>query len=204
MLDQIHTIEGIFESKFKEKGSLFIGRAYPIKNEDDAREILAILRKEFSDATHICYAYCLSDGKAKYSDDGEPNGTAGIRILNAIHHFDLTNVFITSIRYYGGTKLGAGPLGKAYYKSAFDVLFNSIIKTKQAFYKAKFSSDYSNIKTLYKLLVSGKIIQSEYDESFFVEAYIPSSEYAKIIDDIMKITKGNAKTECDKTPFYLD
>lgn len=137
----INTIKVLTEFRFKEKGSLFIGQAFPVESEDEFFETLNNIKKEFYDATHHCYAFKLFDDKFKYSDDGEPSGTAGIRILNAIQHFDLVNVGVVSIRYYGGTKLGVGPLGKSYYFSAAETL-----KTAKIFQKEK----YSLIKIFYK------------------------------------------------------
>ncbi len=118
----ILTIAGFTEEKLKEKGSRFIAQCFPITSEDEANNNLDEIRKKYYDATHHCYAYRLFDGTFKYSDDGEPSGTAGLRILNSIDHFSLTNILVVVIRYFGGVKLGVGPLGKAYYKSAFEVL----------------------------------------------------------------------------------
>ncbi|MDZ7765436.1 MAG: YigZ family protein [Melioribacteraceae bacterium] len=97
---------------------MFIGYAAPCKNDEEAEQILEGKKKQYYDATHNCYAYKILPESIKYLDDGEPSGTAGIRILNAIQHFDLTNLIVISTRYFGGTKLGVGPLGKAYYNSA--------------------------------------------------------------------------------------
>lgn len=137
MTDQIQTIEQQHETKFKEKGSLFIGQVYPVNSVEEAEEFLTSVRKKFYDATHHCYAYRIMENDSKYSDDGEPNGTAGIRIANAINHFELTNLLVISIRYYGGTKLGVGPLGKAYYQSAYDTLSEMEIVTKKKLFKTK-------------------------------------------------------------------
>lgn len=205
MKEHIKTIIGFTETKFKEKGSLFIGHSYPVKNETDCFFILDKLRKEFYDATHICYAYRLAtDDKEKYSDDGEPNGTAGIRILNAIDHFDLIEILVVSIRYYGGTKLGVGPLGKAYYKSAFDTLEISKVLNKSPFYQVRINIDVSFVKTIFKILSNCKIIQSDYNEGFFIDSYIPCNDYEKIKSDILTVTSGKSKIEMDDTPIYLE
>ena len=119
---KILTVKEFYESKFKQKGSIFVGQAYPAGQEKQAEEILELVRKKYHDATHHCYAYRVYAKEEKYSDDGEPSGTAGVRILNAIHHLDLYNVLVISIRYFGGVKLGVGPLGKAYYQSALQTL----------------------------------------------------------------------------------
>ncbi|MBI5727800.1 MAG: YigZ family protein, partial [Ignavibacteriales bacterium] len=115
MVTSFFTISEKAEFRLKEKGSLFTGIAFPVRNVQECDEILAQHRKDFYDATHVCYAYRIINGPVKYSDDGEPAGTAGVRLLNAIEHFNYYNILVLSIRYFGGTKLGVGPLGKAYY-----------------------------------------------------------------------------------------
>lgn len=127
--EQIKTIKNFNQNSFKEKGSEFIAIVNSVDNEETALNQLTEIRKKYFDATHHCYAYKLKSGEEKYSDDGEPKGTAGIRILNAIEHFDLRDVLVIVVRYFGGTKLGVGPLGKAYYNSSIDVLNTSEIIT---------------------------------------------------------------------------
>ena len=112
IVKSIRTIEGITEASIKEKGSVFTGKAYFMSNSQDCIAKLNEIKKEFYDATHHCYCYKLNTGEIKYSDNGEPSGTAGIRILNAIEHFILTDMLVVVIRYFGGTKLGVGPLVK--------------------------------------------------------------------------------------------
>ena len=123
--DEIKTITSEAEFSLKEKGSLFISISRPIQTEEEANSFLNSIKKKYYDATHHCYSYKLVNGTFKYSDDGEPTGTAGIRIFNAQNHFDLTNVITIVIRFFGGVKLGVGPLGKTYYQSAFQNLENS-------------------------------------------------------------------------------
>lgn len=127
--EKIKTIALESEFKIKEKGSSFISISTPVKNSKEAVEFLATLKKKYYDATHHCYSYQLVDGSFKYSDDGEPNGTAGKRIYNAQNHFELINLVTVVVRYYGGVKLGVGLLGKAYYESAFKCLESSKIDT---------------------------------------------------------------------------
>ncbi len=128
MITQFKTIkqkEGPIE--FKEKGSRFISFAFPVLTSDEAEEELKNLKKLYFDCTHICFAYILGEGEEKqfrYSDDGEPSGTAGIPIYNAIKREELFNVLVASVRYYGGTKLGTGGLFRAYGHSAELILKN--------------------------------------------------------------------------------
>ena len=121
-IDKIITIDEFHEYRFKEKASVFIGQVYHCESEDEAKEILENVKKEFYDARHWVYCWKIGEETIKYSDDGEPSGSGGIRLLNAIEHFGLQDVIVISIRYFGGVKLGVGPLGKAYYSSAFNCL----------------------------------------------------------------------------------
>jgi uncharacterized YigZ family protein len=155
--EKIKTIVSPTEFKLKEKGSIFIAKSFPIISEDNANNILNQQRKEFYDATHHCYSYKLQNGIFKYSDDGEPNGTAGIRIFNAQNHFELTNILTIVIRYFGGTKLGVGPLGKAYYESAFNSINQNEIIEKELYQNIVIEYDFSQSKTVHHLINKNKI-----------------------------------------------
>lgn len=119
---QFISIKRFSENIYKEKGSEFIAEAYPLFPDADSSEILTAVRKKYYDASHHCSASNRLNGEVKTSDDGEPAGSAGIRILGAIEHFGLKETLVIVTRYFGGTKLGVGPLGKAYHTSALEVL----------------------------------------------------------------------------------
>lgn len=108
--------------------SKFIGYAKGVESAEEAREFLAQIRKKHSDATHNCYAYKLLDGSVKFSDDGEPGGTAGAPILEGITSENLTNVIVVVTRYFGGIKLGTGGLVRAYFQTAKSALATKKIK----------------------------------------------------------------------------
>lgn len=112
------TIKGQAESSIVIKKSRFLGLASRINTEQEAQEFLAQRRKLHYDATHNCFAYVLENGVMRYSDDGEPQGTAGLPMLEVIKRTGLTNVLTVSTRYFGGTLLGAGGLVRAYTQSA--------------------------------------------------------------------------------------
>lgn len=105
---------------FKEKGSKFFGYAFPVFSEDDVKECLEELRKKHHTARHFCYAYQIGveDFQYRANDDGEPNNSAGMPIYGQIQSFEVTNILIVSVRYFGGTKLGVGGLISAYKTSA--------------------------------------------------------------------------------------
>ena len=97
--EQIVTIDKFKEFSSKEKGSIFIGQVYHCETEDEVHNIITGVKKKYFDASHHCFAYKFLNEKFKYSDDGEPNGTAGIRILNALDHFKLLNFLINKLSF---------------------------------------------------------------------------------------------------------
>jgi uncharacterized YigZ family protein len=136
------------ETLFKVKGSKFFGYAFPILTEDDVKERLEELKKKHHSARHLCYAYQLGIEKIRFraNDDGEPNNSAGLPIYGQIQSFEVTNVLIVSVRYFGGTKLGVGGLISAYKTSAQLALEASDIleKTINIYFKLTFNYDLMN------------------------------------------------------------
>jgi len=132
MEDTYKTILAPVHGQFKDKGSRFIAKAYPVESVEEVKEILASLRKEYHDARHHCYAYRLGPGDASYrvNDDGEPANSAGKPILGQIQLHDLTNILIVVIRYFGGILLGVGGLINAYRSAAKESLEHATIIDK--------------------------------------------------------------------------
>lgn len=120
------------EVLYKEKNSKFFGYAFPVTTEEEIKEIIDRLRKEHFSARHWCYAYQIGTEKIKYraNDDGEPNNSAGMPIYGQIQSFDVTNILVVVVRYFGGVKLGVGGLISAYKIAAQMALENSEIIEK--------------------------------------------------------------------------
>ena len=106
------------EAEFTEKKSRFIGRIWPVDTEEEAQAMIQKMKKQHYDATHNCWAYILKDGAVRFSDDGEPGGTAGMPMLQVLQREGLFNVVCVVTRYFGGILLGAGGLVRAYTKGA--------------------------------------------------------------------------------------
>lgn len=108
------------ETLFKERGSKFFGYAFPVTSEEEVKECLEELKKQHHTARHFCYAWQLGMTYEQYraNDDGEPSNSAGMPIYGQLQAFDVTNVLVVSVRYFGGTKLGVGGLIQAYKTSA--------------------------------------------------------------------------------------
>ncbi|WP_367182425.1 IMPACT family protein [Brumimicrobium sp.] len=123
------TLKGTSEGQYKEKGSKFIGIAINCEDEEEAKQLLAKWKNEHHQARHLCWAYRFGIKKDLFraNDDGEPSNSAGAPILGQIQSFDLTNVLIGVVRYYGGTKLGVGGLINAYRTAAKEAIENGKI-----------------------------------------------------------------------------
>lgn len=190
--DEIKTIEHKNEITSVINKSSFIAQVYPILSENDVKENLSGAKKKYYDASHHCYAFKLANGTNRYSDAGEPNGTAGLRIQNAIDHFGLSNQLVIVSRIFGGVKLGVGPLGKAYYQSAFEVINNSNIIIKSLFQKATISIEHDQVSYIHRILRNHKSIieQTDYHDSIKLTCLLKSSEIQAIADKISDYGKN--------------
>ena len=143
MEDLYRTVEVVAEGLYKEKGSKFLAFVYPVATEEQIREIITGIKGKYYDARHHCYAWRLGAAKNHFrmNDDGEPSSTAGKPIFGQIQSFDLTNVLIVVVRYFGGTKLGVSGLINAYREAAADAIRNAVIveKTVDEILRIRFS-----------------------------------------------------------------
>jgi uncharacterized YigZ family protein len=138
-----------------------------IINIDDVKEVdnmINDIKKEYKDATHYCYAYIIN-GLEKSNDDGEPSGTAGLPILNVLKIHELANVLCVVIRYFGGIKLGAGGLIRAYKNSALEAIKNSEIIDIINYHYYTITFNYENIKQIDYILKDEEIINKEFKET---------------------------------------
>ena len=136
------------ETLFKDRGSKFFGYAFPVQSEEEVKLQIDELRAQHSNARHFCYAFQLGVERISYraNDDGEPNNSAGMPIYGQIQSFNITNVLVVSVRYFGGTKLGVGGLINAYRNSAKLAIEASqiIVKTINVRFRISFSYDLIN------------------------------------------------------------
>ncbi len=148
------TIRDRCEGLFKEKGSKFIGIAVACYNENQAKDFLEDWKKEHHQARHLCYAYRFGMDMNVYraNDDGEPNNSAGAPILGQIDSFELTNVLIGVVRYYGGTKLGVGGLINAYRTAAKEALQNGVVIELELFEWIEMSFSYEDMPHIMNVL----------------------------------------------------
>jgi uncharacterized YigZ family protein len=189
--DTYKTIAEPARGVIKEKGSRFLSFAYPVTSIEEVKPILERLRKEYHDARHHCFAYLIGHENAMWriNDDGEPSGTAGKPIMGQIKSFELTNIIVVVVRYFGGTLLGVSGLTKAYREATNNVLSNADIVDGiiQDHYEIFFP--YSAMNKVMKIIKDEKISQS--DEKFELECHIKISfrttTRIKIIEKLSRI-----------------
>ena len=139
------TIAKSFQANLTIKKSHFICRIFNVDNSIEAKKVIQKVKNEYYDATHNCSAYITIDSEG-YDDDGEPSGTAGKPMLNILKKNDLKNIVAIVTRYFGGIKLGAGGLVRAYSKSVLEVLSIAEIVEMKPYHLYKISFNYQNIK----------------------------------------------------------
>lgn len=163
MEDTYKTISKPAEGLFKDKGSKFIAYAYPVYAEDEIKELIQSIKKEHYSARHHCYAWRLGHEKLNFraNDDGEPSSTAGKPILGQIQSFDLTNILIVVVRYFGGTLLGVSGLINAYKNAAVDVITNADIVEKIVEKQLVVEFDYGVMNDVMKIFKDEKLPQIE-------------------------------------------
>jgi uncharacterized YigZ family protein len=201
----IITISKKTEFRIKEKGSQFLAEAIPIENGNDANAKILSTRKAYYDATHHCYAYKLANGSYKFTDDGEPNGTAGIRILNAINHENVVDILVIVTRYYGGTKLGAGPLGNAYYNSALEVIKISERVNKKLFVKSLLSYGYEFSNLVHRTIANFhvQIEKNIFNEIPQIKCLIPAEKCKDFARELTNQSQNKVNVEIKDQFVYI-
>ncbi len=180
-------------AEYEEKRSRFIGYLQPAEDEEAARAFIAAIKKKHYDARHNCWCYILKDGPERYSDDGEPQGTAGIPMLEMLRREEITNVVCVVTRYFGGVLLGTGGLVRAYTKAAKGALEDAGVSVMRKWTECGISCPYSlfeRIKTEISA-VSGVITETEYGTDILITASIPSENLAAFSGRIRDITSGS-------------
>jgi uncharacterized YigZ family protein len=191
--DTYLTIEQPVEALFKDKGSKFIGLAYPVQNEQQVKEILQGLKKEHHTANHHCYAYRLGADKLTFraNDDGEPSNTAGRPILGQIQSNDLTDILIVVVRYFGGTLLGVSGLIHAYKTTAAEAIRLSKIVEKQILFSYTIHFPFEQLNDVMKILKQSeaKITAQEFDNNCKISFNIRKAS-SEACEEKLKKTEG--------------
>lgn len=178
--------------------SKFISNVKPVSSEEEALDFINQIKLKYWDATHNVYAYVLKEkGVQRYSDDGEPRGTAGIPTLQAIKDLDLQNVVVVTTRYFGGTLLGANGLIRAYRNSAKEGLLEAQIVINKSCVAVQMAINYNLLgKVQNEVLKLGYIISNiTYEENVKLEILLPKEELDKLNSSIANVTAGETKYE---------
>ncbi|WP_294286645.1 YigZ family protein [uncultured Chryseobacterium sp.] len=172
----------------KEKGSKFIGFAFPVNNEEELKTALEKISTEHPKATHHCYAFRIGLNGENYraNDDGEPSGSAGLPIYNQLLANEITNVLVISVRYYGGAKLGVSGLVKAYKESAKITLEETRIITKELETTVEIQFNFNQQNLIFTLIskFDGKIINFDSREKAFILAKIKLKDKESIAETL--------------------
>lgn len=201
MDDAYFTIQQPAKAEIKRKGSRFIGEAILAVTDKEAIEQLERIRKREHAATHHCYAWRVGyeggDYKFKYSDDGEPSGSAGRPIYDVICGRELTNLLLVVTRYYGGTKLGTGGLARAYSDTATATLDKAGRLQQFVMGSIEVVIDFGLYDRLVKLMFGYDALQSSVDfsEQVTLEIHVRQSRTEALISDIVELSSGRAVIE---------
>ena len=183
------------EDEFYEKKSHFIGRLWPVETEEAALEKIQQMKKQHYDATHNCWAYIIKDGAVRFSDDGEPGGTAGMPMLQVLQREGLFNCVCVVTRYFGGILLGAGGLVRAYTKGAkiaVDAAGKSMKRVWSCLYVPCPYTFYERVKL--EVAAWGGIIRStEFGAEVELEILVPEAQAQPFLDRLIDMSAANVE-----------
>ena len=184
---------GVGQAEYIEKKSRFLGGVYPVTSEQEAKEILERVRKQHYDARHNCWCYILKSGQKRYSDDGEPQGTAGQPMLNVFEREGVVDVLCIVTRYFGGILLGAGGLCRAYTKAAKDALDAAGISKMQPWLRQQITVSYALFERA-KLLIAaqdGTVEDAQYGADILITYRIPEGADERLRTALREASSGS-------------
>ncbi|MHC1682360.1 MAG: YigZ family protein [Clostridiaceae bacterium] len=193
--------------EYEEKKSIFIGYVKRCENEEDAKEFVSKIKNKHKDARHNCYAYVIGEnmGIQRYSDDGEPQGTAGIPIIDVIKKKNLTNVAVIVTRYFGGVLLGAGGLVRAYTKAASEAINTGEVVAKVLGRATKLKISYDLLgKIQYFCSTNNYYIEdTQYSDNVEVELYIEEEKLESFKQKVVEATNGKIEISEEGITHYF-
>ena len=184
---------GVGQAEYIEKKSRFLGGVYPVTSEQEAKEILERVRKQHYDARHNCWCYIVKSGQKRYSDDGEPQGTAGQPMLNVFEREGVVAVLCIVTRYFGGILLGAGGLCRAYTKAAKDALDAAGISKMQPWVRQQITVPYALFERA-KLLIAaqeGTVEDAQYGADILITYRIPEGADERLRTALREASSGS-------------
>ncbi len=197
------TIAGKGHGEYVEKKSRFIGVAAPVSSVEEAAALVAEVRSKYYDARHHCYAYRLRDGSQRYADDGEPQGTAGLPILDILERKNITDCIIIVTRYFGGTLLGTGGLVRSYSAAGNEALANAPLLTMQPYLVGSLTCDYNQYGRISPLIpqMDGMVTDSDFGEQITLSFYLPTPKKDAFEKELTELSYGSVKARFTDSLF---
>ena len=191
MTDEYKTIKTISEGYYTEKRSKFLAFAHPVSTVEEIKEILAVYRKKYYDARHVCYAYMLGADRTEFraNDDGEPSSTAGKPILGQINSNELSDILIVVVRYYGGVNLGTSGLIVAYKAAAADAIEHAEIISRQVEEIVEYSFAYPLMNQVMRIVkeMNPRILDQQFDNTCTIKLSIRQSQAEELRSKLAKL-----------------
>lgn len=201
----------LFEGKsaeIVEKKSRFIANLFPVNSEEEAIKYIEQINKRYWDARHNCYAYVIGENNElqRFSDDGEPGGTAGKPMLEVLLGEKIHNVVVVVTRYFGGVLLGTGGLVRAYGRATKVGLEASIIKERIKGYKISIETDYNGIGKIQYIMsnIGINLHEEKYTDRVTINIIIRMDDYEKFIKQVREATAGKAVISTPEECWFLD
>mgnify|MGYP000089085352 CR=1 FL=1 len=203
MGDKIYVPYQEAESEFVEKRSRFIGHIWPVDSEDQAQELIRRVKKQHYDARHNCWCYLLGSTVVRYSDDGEPQGTAGQPMLAVLQRENVTNAVCVVTRYFGGILLGAGGLVRAYTTATARALEAAEVVTVRSVVELRMTVDYSLYERASLLIdaAGAKQAAPEFTDRVTLRWQMPEHTEGPLLEQLRELTRGGAEAAVSE-PFY--
>ncbi len=198
MADSYTTVLEYGKFEYEDRKSVFIGEALPVKSEKDAIAFIESCKKRFPDAKHHVYAYVLRENSImRFTDDREPQGTAGMPVLDTVRKNSCTDVVIVVTRYFGGTLLGTGGLVHAYTSAAVGALRAAKIITYDIYTQLKLTVSYSDYQKLGATFseLGFRAEDTDYGTDVVIVGSVKSEFYEKLCDSLTQLSAGRIKTE---------
>ena len=192
------TIHKYASFEYEDRKSIFIGEARPVTTEDEALAFIDAVKKRYPDAGHHVYAYVLRENSImRFSDDGEPQGTAGMPVLDVIRKNGLTNTVIVVTRYFGGTLLGTGGLVRAYTAAALGAIENAEIITYDVYVSVNIETTYSDYQKFAPIFAETGFRSNDvrYTDKIILNGSIRKANLEVLFDKLVQTTSGRVKTE---------
>lgn len=205
-IKEYKTVKHTGTGEIVEKRSRFIANVKPVSSEEEALTFLNELKQKYWDARHNVYAYIIKENNImRYSDDGEPSGTAGVPVLDMLKKEELTDVIVVVTRYFGGILLGTGGLVHAYSKSAKEGILAAEIKKMLLCQKLIIKCDYNLVgKIQYEIQGRDDIIigDAEYGEDVNISVFIPCDSVDNFINNMIDKTNGNVEIKKEEVGYF--